>query len=323
MGTGKEIVRAEALPETGQAADRRGRLGAGPADRAGFLGTMMLAPALCYVVLLVAVPFALALVLSFSEATAGSLSMRFVGLRNFARVVGDPQFHRALRNTFLFTVVSQAIVVVLATVLGFVLDRGFRGKRVVRFLILLPWAAPIALSSMAWTWIFDSTFSVINWTLSWLGVLRPGQWLYWFGHPNLAMLAILIVHIWRMLPFSTVVLLAGMSSLPQEVIEAAIVDGAGFWRRLIHINLPLLLPVVTVAVLFGTVFTFTDLTVVYLLTRGGPYNSTHVLASLAFQRGILGANLGEGAAIALFLFPVLLIAAVILLRLARRAEVGL
>ena len=323
MDTGtKQIVRTETLRQAPPDVHRQGRPSVRLGDRAGFLGAVMLAPALLYVVVLVAVPFVLALVLSFSEATAGSLSMRFVGLRNFARVIGDPQFHRALRNTFLFTLVSQAVVIVLATALALVLDRGFRGKRVVRFLMLLPWAAPIALSSMAWTWIFDSTFSVINWTLSWLGLLKPGRWLYWFGYPDLAMLAILTVHIWRMLPFSTVVLLAGMSALPQEVVEAAIVDGAGFWRRLIHVNVPLLLPVVTVAVLFGTVFTFTDLTVVYLLTRGGPYNSTHVLASLAFQRGILGANLGEGAAIALFLFPVLLVAAVVMLRLARRAEVG-
>ena len=329
MGTSKDLVHSELVTETGQLLRPRGPSGR-LSDRPGFLGSIMLAPAMAYVALLVAVPFVLAIVLSFSEATAGSLSFRFVGLRNFARVLSDPQFHRALSNTFLFTLVSQAVVITLATALGFVLDRGFRGKRLVRFLILLPWAAPIALSSMAWTWIFDSTFSVLNWTINWVASLLSRligwpdtmPWLYWFGQPRLAMLAILIVHIWRMLPFSTVVLLAGMSSLPQEVVEAAVVDGAGFWRRLFHVNLPLLLPVVTVAVLFGTVFTFTDLTVVYLLTRGGPYNSTHVLASLAFQRGIMGANLGEGAAIALFLFPVLLVAAVVMLRLARRAEVG-
>lgn len=291
-------------------------------DRPGVLGTLMLGPALVYVALWVGVPFVLAIVLSFSEATAGSLSLSFVGLRNFASVLTDSLFQRALRNTVVFTLVSQLTVMVMATTLATLLNMAFRGRRVVRFLLLLPWAAPIALSSMAWTWIFDSTFSVVNWTLSVFKLLKPGQWLYWFGDPQLAMLAIIIVHVWRMLPFSTVVLLAGMSSIPQEIVEAAVVDGASFWRRLFHVNVPLLLPVVTVAVLFGVVFTFTDLTVVYLLTRGGPYNTTHVLASLAFQRGILSANLGEGAAIALFLFPVLLVAAVLMLRLARRAEVG-
>lgn len=291
-------------------------------DRAEVLGWVMLSPALLYVIVLVGLPFVLAIVLSFSAATAGSLSFTFVGLRNFSAVLQDPNFHRALKNTLFFTAVSQVLVIVLASIQARLLMVAFPGRRIVRFLILLPWAAPVALSSMAWTWIYDATFSVINWTLSFLGLLKPGQWLYWLGTPDLAMAAIIIVHVWRMLPFATVVLLAGLSSIPQDIQEAAIIDGAGYWRRVLHIELPLLLPIVAVAVLFGVVFTSTDLSVVWLLTRGGPYNSTHVLASLAFQRGILGANLGEGAAIALFLFPVLLIAAVAMLRLARRTEVG-
>ncbi|WP_324668235.1 carbohydrate ABC transporter permease [Geochorda subterranea] len=291
-------------------------------DRAELLGWIMLTPALLYVVILVGLPFVLAITLSFSTATAGSLSFSFVGLRNFSAVLHDPTFQRALKNTLLFTGVSQLLVIVLASIQARLLTIPFPGRRIVRFLLLLPWAAPVALSSMAWTWIYDSTFSVINWTLRFFGVLGPGQWLYWLGTPDLAMAAIIIVHVWRMMPFATVVLMAGLSSIPQDVQEAAIIDGASYWRRVLQIELPLLLPVVAVAVLFGVVFTSTDLSVVWLLTRGGPYNSTHVLASLAFQRGILGANLGEGAAIALFLFPVLLLAAVVMLRVARRSEVG-
>jgi len=291
-------------------------------DREELLGSLMLAPALAYVLLLVGVPFVLAIVLSLSQASAGSLSVSFVGLQNFAQIVRDPLFRKALANTLIFTGVSQLAVIVLATALAYVLNAEFRGKRVVRFLILLPWAAPISLATIGWTWIFDSTFSVINWTLRAAGLLVPGRWLYWFGEPTLAMIAIITVYVWRMLPFATVILLAGLSSIPQEIDEAAIVDGAGFWRRVFKIHLPLLLPVVTVAVLFGVVFTATDLSVVYLLTRGGPYNSTHVLASLAFQRGILGADLGQGAAIALFLLPVLVVVAVVMLRVARRTEVG-
>jgi len=290
------------------------------ADRESVLGPLMLAPALAYVLLLVGVPFLLAILLSFSSATAGSLDFTWVGLRNFARLLADPQFHRALGNTLRFMLVSQALVMVLATTAAHVLDAAFVGRQVVRSLLLLPWAAPVALASMAWVWIFDSTFSVVNWTLKVLGLL-PG-WLYWFGEPGLATAAIITVHVWRMFPFATVIVLAGMSAIPQDIREAAVVDGAGFFRRLFHVNLPMLLPVVTVAVLFGVVFTATDFSVVWLLTRGGPYNSTHVLATLAFQRGILGANLGEGAAVALFLLPVLLVAAVAMLRLARRAEVG-
>ena len=290
------------------------------ADREDLLGRLMLAPAMAYVLLLVGAPLVLAVLLSFSSATAGNLSFSWIGLRNFATIVADPQFHSALSNTVVFTLVSQALVVVLATAAAFVLDAAFVGRRLVRFLILLPWAAPVSLAAMAWTWIFDSTFSVINWTLKVAGFLHG--WFYWFGDPGLAKIAIVTVHVWRTFPFATVVVLAGMASIPRDISEAAVIDGAGFWRKLFQVDLPLLLPIVTVAVLFGVVFTSTDLGIVYLLTRGGPYNSTHVLASLAFQRGILGADLGQGAAIALFLLPVLIVVAVAMLRVARRTEVG-
>ena len=290
------------------------------ADREDLLARVMLTPALLYVLLLVGLPFVLAILLSFSAATAGSLDFTWVGLRNFARLLPDPQFRLALRNTFLFTAVSQAIVILLAVVAANVLEAAFVGRRVVRFLLLLPWAVPVSLAAMAWTWIFDSTFSVVNWTLKVVGLLEG--WFYWFGDPTLAMIAIITVHVWRMFPFATVIVLAGMTALPQEIREAAVVDGAGFFRRLFQVQLPLLLPIITVSVLFGVVFTATDLGVVWLLTRGGPYNSTHVLATLAFQRGILAANLGQGAAIALFLLPVLVVVAWVMLRTARRAEVG-
>ena len=290
------------------------------ADRADVLGAAMLAPALAYVVLLVAVPFVLAIVLSFSNAAAGSLTFEWVGLANYAAIVGDPVFLRALRNTAIVTIGSQALAIVLATAAAQVFRATFRGKRVARFVLLLPWAVPVSLAALAWTWIFDSTFSVINWTLKTAGLLHG--WLYWLGEPALALTAIIIVQAWRIFPFATVIVLAGLSSLPQEVVEAAVVDGAGFWRRLFQIELPLLLPVVAVAVLFGVVYTATDLGVVYILTGGGPANATHVLPSLAFQRGIQGADLGQGAAIAVFLLPFLVVVAIGMLRLARRTEVG-
>ena len=290
------------------------------ADREAALGRLLLAPATLYVVVLVGIPFVLAILLSFSGARSGSLAFDWVGLRHFRAIIADPQFLLTLRNTLIFTVASQVLVMILATTAANILEAAFVGKRAVRMLLLLPWAVPVSLATMAWAWIFDSTFSVINWTLRALGIFQG--WIYWLGDPELAMLAIIIIHVWRMFPFATVILLAGMTAIPLEIREAAVIDGASFWRRLFQVNLPLLLPVVTVAVLFGVVFTSTDLSVVYLLTRGGPYNSTHVLSSLAFQRGILGGDLGEGAAIALFLLPVLVFAAILLLRMARRAEVG-
>lgn len=290
------------------------------ADRGDLLGRIMLAPALAYVLLLAGVPFVLAIMLSFSSATAGGLEFHWVGLHNFAEILPDPLFQRAIINTILITVVSQIAVMVLATVTALVLDAGIRGMRVFRFLLLLPWAVPVSLAALAWVWMFDSTFSVINWTLRAMGLLHG--WLYWFGDTTLALTAIIVVDVWRMFPFATVIVLAGLTSIPQDIREAALVDGAGFWRRVFQIEFPLIVPIASVAVLFGIAFTATDLTTVYLLTNGGPYNSTQVLSTLAFQRGILGGDLGQGAAIALFLLPVLALATIILLRFARRTEIG-
>ncbi|HWC75389.1 MAG TPA: sugar ABC transporter permease [Gemmatimonadales bacterium] len=290
------------------------------ADRENVLGALMLAPALAYVLLLVGVPFVLAIALSFSTATAGSLSLNWVGFHNYGVILADPIFRRSLANTAIVTVGTQVLVIVLATAAAQVFRAAFHGKRAARFVLLLPWAVPVSLAAIAWTWIFDSTFSVVNWTLKVAGLMHG--WLYWLGEPGLALTAIIIVQAWRIFPFATVIVLAGLSSIPQDVIEASIVDGAGFWRRLFMVELPLLLPVVAVALLFGVVYTATDLGVVYILTGGGPANTTQVLPTLAFQRGVLGADLGQGAAIAVFLVPFLVVVAILLLRVARRSEVG-
>ena len=290
------------------------------ADSEKVLGVALMAPALAYVLLLVGVPFVLAIALSFSTATAGSLSFNWVGLHNYSVILADPIFLRSLLNTVIVTIGSQVLVIGLATAAAQVFRAAFHGKRAARFVLLLPWAVPVSLAAIAWTWIFDSTFSVINWTLKVTGLLHG--WLYWLGEPGLALFAIIIVQAWRIFPFATVIVLAGLSSIPQDVVEASIVDGAGFWRRLFKVELPLLLPVIAVAVLFGVVYTATDLGVVYILTGGGPANTTHVLPTLAFQRGVLGADLGQGAAIAVFLVPFLIVVAVLMLRVAHRSEVG-
>ena len=293
--------------------------GVSQADRV--LGVAMLVPALIYIALLVGLPFLLAVFFSFTNASSGSLEFSFVGLQNFKNILASAVFHRALRNTFVFTFTSQCTVIVLGNILARALMKPFFGKSVVRFLIMMPWAAPIWLATLGWLWIFDSTFSVINWGLKTVGWLGQGQWYYWLGDASLGMMAIIIIHVWRMLPFSTVILLAGLSSIPPEVHEAADIDGAGYFSKMFQVTIPMTLPVLTVALLFGIVFTFTDMSVIYLLTRGGPFNSTHVLASLAFQEGVLGADVGRGAAIATFLLPVLMVIAVCMLRTSRRAEV--
>jgi multiple sugar transport system permease protein len=290
-------------------------------ERAGWLGPIMLAPAILYILALIAFPFCLALLYSVSDVTTGSQTIAFAGLDNFRGILESPTFHTALKNTFIFTFTSQILVMVLAQIMALALQHTFPGKPIVRFLLLLPWVSPIALGTIAWKWMYDSLYSVINWTLQALHIIGPNTWPYWLGEPDLAMMAVILVHVWRMFPFATVILLAGLTSLPQEVLEAASVDGAGFWRRLFQIILPMLRPIMTVAVLFGVVFTFADMTVIYVLTRGGPYDSTHVLGSLAFFVGIIGGDLGEGAAISIFLFPLLLVVAIVMLRIARRAEV--
>jgi len=290
-------------------------------DSEKWLGWLMIGPAILYIVLLVGFPFFLALYYSVSDITIGSRSLNFVGLKNFAGIIGTAVFKTSLKNTFVFALVSQVVVLVLAKVLALALYKDFRGKWVVRFLILLPWVAPISLGTIGWLWILDSIYSVINWTLRFFGIFGPDTWPMWLGIPHLAMSSVITVHVWRLLPLATVILLAGLASIPQDIHDAAAVDGAGFWRHLFQITLPLLLPIMVVAVLFGLVFTFTDMIVIFVLTRGGPYDTTQVLASLAFFTGIQGGDLAEGAAIALFLFPLLLAAAVVFLRIARRAEV--
>jgi multiple sugar transport system permease protein len=290
-------------------------------DDETWLGRLMLAPAIVYIVLLIGAPFVLALWYSLSDITVGSQTMRFVGLSHFRDIVQTPKFRQALQNTLLFAFGSQLLVLVLANVLAQALRQDFRGKWLVRCLVLLPWVAPISLGSIGWLWIFDSLYSVLNWTLQALGVLTPPARLMWLGKPNLALGCIIAVHVWRLLPLATVILLAGLSSIPQDIHDAAAMDGARFWRHHVQITMPLIAPIMMVAVLFGLVFAFTDMIVIYVLTRGGPYDSTQVLASLAFFTGIDGGNLAEGAAISLFLFPLLVAVAIAFLRLARRAEV--
>ena len=295
-------------------------------DREGILAPLLLLPAVVYIVALVGFPLVLALLYAFSDVTVGDQSVDLVGLDNFRAAWDNPTFRRALGNTFLFTFVSQIVVLFLANVLALVLAADFPGKRLVRFLILLPWTTPIALGAVGWLWLLDSLYSPIDALLRGVGLLGPdsvfgpGRNMLWLAQPDLARASVLLVHVWRTLPLATVILLAGLTSIPQDVKDAANVDGAGFWRQLFYIRLPLLLPIMAVATLFSLIFTFTDLSVSLVLTRGGPVNDTQVLSTWAYFRGIQGGNLAQGAAIALFMLPVLIAIAIGMLRLARRSE---
>ncbi len=299
-------------------------------EREGVLGPLLLLPAVVYILALVGFPLILAVLYAFSDVTVGSPHITstkdFVGLANFRVILNDPVFREALRNTIVFSVVSQVIVVVLATILGLVLAEDFKGKRLVRFLILLPWTTPIALSVLGWFWMLDSVYSPIDYVMREVGLLGPhtpfgpARNMYWLGKTNLAQASVIAVHVWRTLPLATVILLAGLSSIPKDIVEAANMDGASYWRTLFKVKLPLLTPIMSVAILFSIIFTFTDLSVSLVLTRGGPVNDTQVIATWAYFKGIQGGNLAQGAAIALFMVPVLVVIAVLMLRLARRTE---
>jgi len=282
----------------------------------------MLSPAVLYILLLIAFPFCLAVFYAFSDARIGSSGWpHFVGLENFRSIVQSPSFQKAWKNSIIFTVGAEIIVIVCANILSIALEKPFRGRGFVRFLILLPWVAPVSLGTIGWKWILDSIYSVITWVLVWLGFVQPYDTPMWLGEPKLAMASVILVHCWRLIPFSTVILLAGRTAIPREIPEAAAIDGAGFWRTLFQINLPMMTPILSVVVLFGTIFTFTDMAVVYILTNGGPYDSTQTLPMLAFTQGIQASDLAAGAAISVFLVPVLVLIAYFMLRLARRTEV--
>jgi multiple sugar transport system permease protein len=290
-------------------------------DRRDVLGAIFVAPAILYVLLLVGVPFLMAVYYSVSAYTIYDPSWKFVGLANFVDIIENPSFRETLYNTFIFTFGSQFLGLILGKFGALVLLRPFRGRKFVRALVILPWAVPVALATVAWQWMFDSLYSVINWTLIAVGFITREQAPNWLGNQDLAMLSVIVVNAWRFFPFAIVIFLAGITAIPQDVLDAATVDGAGFWRRNYQIIVPMILPIVAVGLIFGIVFTFTDLSIVFLMTMGGPIGATSVLGFAGFQTGIVSGDVSHGAAISLFMLPVLLIVVVTMLRFIRRREI--
>jgi len=305
------------------AARPRGRRWADVFERRGFFASLLISPAVIFIAALVGGPLALAIYLSFTNSTAGSLSGKWIGLHNFRTEWGNPAFQHAVWHTFLFTVISQAVVLVVAGLLAHFLMKDFRGKWILRFLILLPWAAPLPLTLMGWKWMFDTSYSIFNWTLEHLHLVSnvsPPQYL---AEPQLAMGSVIAVHAWRIIPFAVVIFLAGLASIPKEVDDAAAIDGATGFKKFAFVTLPLQLPIATVALLFGIVFTATDMAVVYILTNGGPPPSfsTEMVTTWSYKTGVESGLLGPGAAISLALLPVLAIVSIGMLWFARRTEV--
>lgn len=330
-------------------------------DNANFLGALLILPALIYILVIVGIPFILSIGYSFSDVTIADQSFDFVGFDTYETVVDNTVFQTALLNNFRFTFYSQVLVTSLSVILATVLAQNFPGKWFFRFLILLPWVTPIAIGTIGWLYMLDTIYSPIDYVLREVGFLanveekgafvrgltdqlqslgiveddtalklncqQRGQRevcffnMQWLAQENTSLASVVVVHVWRMLPLSTIIILAGLTSIPQDVKDAVAVDGVGVLREFFEVTLPLISPIVGIATLFGLIFTFTDVTVIAVLTKGGPSQTTQVLPYWAYLKGIEGTNLAEGAAIALFMFPVLLAVASLVLIALRRREV--
>ena len=280
-------------------------------------GYLLVLPAVIYVLALLGFPLVLGIWYSLTDITVAR-DGRFIGLKNFVDVLRDPTFRLAIRNTLVIATVATAAKITLSVALAFLLLGAFRGRNLLRTLFVLPWTIPIALSTIAWKWMFHSQFSVINWLLVHAGIID--QNIQWLGTPVPAMFAVILVSTWRAVPFGAIVVMAGLTALPADVVDAARVDGANWWQRFQKVIVPLIAPILFIAVLFDLIFTLTELTVVFLLTGGGPVDQTQVLANYALQVGVSGTQLGEGAAIAVFMLPVLLILTILALRSIARRE---
>jgi len=308
-------VRADEIPVPRGRPRLTGRV-RGWLDRESILGPVFVTPALLLLLLLVAYPFVMAVYFSLSNAFIGRPS-QFIGIKNFVRLWESDAFRQTFQNAFVFTGIAVFFKVVMGIALALLLNEQLWFKRMIRGAVLLPWVIPTALSTLGWWWMFNSLYSVVNWTGISLGIMDPpGP--NWLGQRYYAMAAVITVNIWRGLPFFAISILAALVAIPKELYEAAEADGAGASSRFWHITLPLLKPVLAVVVLFSTIFTFSDFNIVYVLTRGGPINSTHLFATLSRVVGIDTGRIGEGAAISLYLFPLLVFVVWAQLRFVRK-----
>ena len=281
------------------------------------LGYLLLAPTLFMLVAFLAYPFVIGLWLSVTDSEVGAIG-RFVGLGNYRyEFLHDRVFLSSISNTFVYTAATTVFKLVLGLVMAVLLNQAFPLQRFVRAALLLPFIIPTVLSTLAWRWMFDPTFSVINWVLTRTGLAAHGM--NWFGTPRAAMASMIIVNVWRGAPFYGISFLAGLQVIPVELYESARVDGATRWQQFLRITLPMLRPVLLVVLLLSTILTFADFQLPFVLTNGAPYSSSHLLATWAYAQAIQGGAVGVGAAISLVLFPVLsVVTAGVLIALQRR-----
>ncbi|MBI3826952.1 MAG: sugar ABC transporter permease [Candidatus Rokubacteria bacterium] len=286
-------------------------------EREHVLAGLLLAPTLVILTLFIAYPFVLGIWLAVSDKMVGRPGS-FVGLQNFQVNLNDTIFLRAFQNTFVYTFIATALKLALGMATALLLNHHFHFKRIIRASMLLPWIVPTVLSTLAWQWMFDATFSVFNWVLMNAGLISKR--ILWLGDGTLAMGCLIAVNVWRGMPFFAITLLAGLQTVNPDVHEAAEIDGANAWQRFWRVTLPLIKPIMLVVVLFSMIATFADFQLIYVLTRGGPYSSTHVFGTYAYEIAMRAAKLGQGASISLFLFPFLLMVIVFQLWYIRRSD---
>jgi len=267
------------------------------------LGIAFMLPAAVLLLLFLTYPLGLGTYLGFTDAKVGRAG-EWIGLENYEYLWGDAVTRLALFNTLFYTAVASVLKFFLGLWLAILLNRNIRFKTFFRAVILLPYIVPTALSAIAFWWIYDSQFSIISWALMRMGLID--QYIDFLGSPWNARIAVIIANVWRGVPFVAITLLAGLQTISPSYYEASAIDGATPWQQFRHVTMPLLTPIIAVVMTFSVLFTFTDFQLIYVITRGGPLNATHLMATLSFQRAISGGALGEGAAIAIAMVPFLL-----------------
>jgi multiple sugar transport system permease protein len=269
------------------------------------LGLLFMLPAAVFLLCFLTYPLGLGVWLGFTDTRIGRAGV-FVGLENFEWLAEDRVFWLSVFNTLFYTTVASVLKFGLGLWLALILNEKLPMKSFFRAIVLLPWVVPTVLSALAFWWIFDSQFSIISWTLVELGIIDT--YINFLGDTYNARMSVIAANVWRGIPFVAITLLAGLQTIPQSLYEAATIDGASAWQRFRYITFPMLTPIIAVVMTFSVLFTFTDFQLIYVLTRGGPLNATHLMATLSFQRAIPGGQLGEGAAIAVSMIPFLLAA---------------
>ncbi|WP_371319820.1 carbohydrate ABC transporter permease [Variovorax sp. dw_308] len=267
------------------------------------LGLMFMLPAAVLLLLFLTYPLGLGTYLGFTDAKVGRPG-EWIGLENYEFLWGDAVTRLALFNTIFYTAVASVFKFFLGLWLALLLNKNIRFKTFFRAVILLPYIVPTALSAIAFWWIYDSQFSIISWALVKMGLIDT--YIDFLGSPWNARIAVIIANVWRGVPFVAITLLAGLQTISPSYYEASAIDGATPWQQFRHVTMPLLTPIIAVVMTFSVLFTFTDFQLIYVITRGGPLNATHLMATLSFQRAISGGALGEGAAIAIAMVPFLL-----------------